>query len=162
MTEKKIYFGLGVCALLALLLTAALIYKAGRLSRFNYRADDSAATASAVLDEPEASPSAVTADLTVNYGDARRVGENLATYSAVPTAQRTALDLLLQAAKINNFTVDYEEQSFGAFIKSIGGIANQKSVFWLYYVNGLPAPIAADKQDIKNGDRVEFRFTGKL
>lgn len=159
MTDKKIYFCLGATALSILLVTAVLVYKAGRLSQTEFGVSGPVSTPSAVLGEPEASPSAVSATLILNFGEGR-VGESrIATYSAVRSPQGTALDLLLQAAKEQDFAVDYEKQSFGAFIKSIDDVANQKSIFWLYYVNGLPAPVAADKQNIKDGDRVEFRFT---
>lgn len=160
MTDKKIYFGLGVVAVLTLLVTAVLVYKAGRLAQTDFKKENEPlSTSSAVLGEPEASPSAVSATLILNFGEERGGERKIATYSAVRSPAGTALDLLLQAAKEQSFTVDYEEQSFGAFIKSIDGVSNQKSVFWLYYVNGLPAPVAADKQKIKDGDGVEFRFT---
>lgn len=161
MTDKKIYFGLGAAALAALLVTAALVYKAGRLSQTDFSAKEPIATSSAVLGE-EASPSAVSATLILNFGEERGGERKIATYSAVRSPAGTALDLLLQAAKEQSFAVDYEEQSFGAFIKSIDGVSNQKSVFWLYYVNGRPAPVAADKQKIRDGDGVEFRFTNAL
>lgn len=163
MSEKKIYFGLSLVAVAALLLTAVLVYKASRLSQNGEREGESVSTLSAVLGEQEeATSAAVYADLVLNFGEARAEEQRLATYSAVRVEGKTALDLLLQAAEKNNFKVDYENQSFGVFIRSIDGVANQKSVFWLYYVNGLPAPVAADKQVIGNGDRVEFRFTSSL
>jgi len=34
----------------------------------------------------------------------------------------------------------------------------QEDKYWLFYVNGEMAPVAADKQEVKVGDKVEFRF----
>lgn len=93
-------------------------------------------------------------DLIFDFG-----GGKIATYSAVRSSKGTVLDLLLLAAKKNQFEVDYEESEMGAWIKGISGVENTKDQFWMFWVNGKMAEKAADKQEIKDGDEVEFKFT---
>ncbi len=51
-----------------------------------------------------------------------------------------------------------KESSFGAFVSEINGIKNTDKEFWMFYVNGELAKVAADKYITKNTDKIEWRF----
>jgi len=71
----------------------------------------------------------------------------------------TAFDLLKEATDQAGITLDYSESDFGVMIDAMGDKkGGQEDKYWLFYVNGEMAPVAADKQEVKVGDKVEFRF----
>lgn len=158
-SEKLIYLGIGILSLLGILLTAFLIFKASRLSDNPVPVVDfsservSSTSADSLL---EASLSAL---LTLDFGTASKEAERLATYSGIISDKTTALDFLAQMAKENNFTLEWEAQPFGAFVKAISGIVNKRSLLWVFYYNGRSGPISPDKQTLKASDNVEFRYS---
>ncbi len=72
----------------------------------------------------------------------------------------SAFDLLKKGAgklELDLKTKTYED--IGVFIEAIGDKENgQDGKYWLYYINGEMPSVAADKQLLKAGDKVEFRF----
>ncbi len=97
------------------------------------------------------------ANLILDYGD-----EKVATYSGVRVEGKTVLGLLLQAATDHDFEVDYTPPSgeMGAFVKTIGEVANTNEKFWQFWINGEYGQVAMDQQEIKDGDLVEIKFRG--
>lgn len=127
----------------------------------NRKSEKSASSSSAIPSADQGEVAAVSQDvdvpesfLTLDFGDGR-----VATYSATWANPKSALERLLEAAKLQGFAVDYETTAMGAWIKAIGGVPNTDRKFWLFWVNGQPAEVASDKQILAPGDRVEFRFT---
>lgn len=160
MQEKRLYLVLGGLAVFGVVLTGFLAFKASRLGKTAKPSPQAVSTESAAsVFEEESSPSAILADLILDFGEEESLaGEKIATFSGVRSEKGTALDLLLTVAEREGFLVDYEEENFGAFIKGISGVENSKESFWLFYIDGQMAPVAADKQRIENGNRVEFRY----
>ena len=39
-----------------------------------------------------------------------------------------------------------------------GGTENTKDLSWIYFVNGKSGEVAADKYELKNGDKVEWKY----
>lgn len=71
----------------------------------------------------------------------------------------TAFDLLKEATDQAGLELDYSESDFGMMINAIGDKkGGQDNKYWLFYVNGEMAPVAADKQEVKADNKVEFRF----
>ncbi len=72
----------------------------------------------------------------------------------------TVFDLLKVCS--DNFELEYEIYSgVGVFINQIDDKASgQDNKYWQYWVNDEYAIIAADKFYLKEGDVVEWRFTG--
>lgn len=67
----------------------------------------------------------------------------------------TAFALLEQSGL--DFT--FKEYDMGVFIESINGLKNgADNKYWLYYVNGEMPMVAADKQPVVAGDKIEFKF----
>ncbi|MEK7665053.1 MAG: DUF4430 domain-containing protein [Patescibacteria group bacterium] len=93
--------------------------------------------------------------LEINYGD-----ENVETFSSEFANGTTALSLLEDA--IEELRSKLRTKTYGdtgAFVELIGDKeSGQDGKYWLYYVNGQMPSVAADKQELKPGDKVEFRF----
>jgi len=71
----------------------------------------------------------------------------------------TAFDLLKQEAEKLSLTLKTKNSDAGIFIEAIGDKKNgQGEKYWLYYVNEEMPMVAADKKEIKTGDKVEFKF----
>ncbi|MDI6591683.1 MAG: DUF4430 domain-containing protein [Patescibacteria group bacterium] len=71
----------------------------------------------------------------------------------------TAFDLLKEGAAKLNLPLKTKTYDIGIFIEAIGDRENgQDGKYWLYYVNGVLPMVAADKMELKIGDKVEFKF----
>ncbi len=71
----------------------------------------------------------------------------------------TAFDLLKNKAEESNLNLKTKTYDIGIFIEAIGDKENgQDGKYWLYYVNGELAQVAADKKELNPGDKVEFKF----
>lgn len=71
----------------------------------------------------------------------------------------TAFDLLKIKAEETNLVLKIENYDIGIFIEAIGEQENgQDGKYWLYYLNGEMPMVASDKNEIKAGDKVEFKF----
>jgi len=69
-----------------------------------------------------------------------------------------AFNILKKAGEINNFSVKYSDSAFGVFVEQIGDTANSDTEFWLYYLNDQAGKVASDRQAVKSGDKVEWRY----
>jgi len=71
----------------------------------------------------------------------------------------TAFDLLSNEAEKLNLTLKFKTYDIGVFIEAIGNKENgEDGKYWLYYINGEMSQLAADKQLLTHGDKVEFKF----
>ncbi len=57
-----------------------------------------------------------------------------------------------------HFQVDFDSNSMGVFVDAINGIKNTRTAYWLYFVNGSPAKIAADAFVPQPGDTISWRL----
>lgn len=89
--------------------------------------------------------------LVLDYG-----GGKISTYSGI--SAKTALDALTKIAEDSNITVDVKKYNFGMLVNAIGGKENSKDLAWIYYVNGKSPDVGADKYELKDGDRVEWKY----
>jgi len=74
----------------------------------------------------------------------------------------TVLNMLNAVASEGNFTVEttYYGQYDSLLVDAIAGIENgQDDNYWLYWINGDYASVGADRQPVRTGDTVEWRFT---
>ncbi|MEK7610914.1 MAG: DUF4430 domain-containing protein [Patescibacteria group bacterium] len=158
-SEKIIYLGIGILSLFGILLTAFLIFKASRLSGNSVPVVDFSSERVSTTSADSLQEASLSALLTLDFGTASKEAERLSTYSGIIDNKTTALDFLAQIAKENNFTLEWIDQPFGAFVKAISGIVNKRSLLWIFYYNGRSAPISPDKQVLRAGDSVEFRYS---
>ncbi|MBI2054315.1 MAG: DUF4430 domain-containing protein [Candidatus Staskawiczbacteria bacterium] len=71
----------------------------------------------------------------------------------------TAFDLLKEEVEKLALELKTKNYDMGIFIEAIGNRENgQDGKYWLYYVNGQFPTVAADRKEIKAGDKVEFKF----
>jgi len=75
-------------------------------------------------------------------------------------ASATVFSLLEDFSKKENFEMKYNNNyKYGIFVESIIGIKNgQDGLYWQYYVNDKLGEVAADKKEVKAGDKVEWKF----
>jgi len=99
----------------------------------------------------------VTAKVILNYGDG-----NISSYD-ITTKNATVYGFLLECAEHEGFLVKttYYGNYDSLFVDSIGAyVGGQDGKYWQYYMNGVYASLGADKQIVKNGDIIEWRFEG--
>ena len=73
--------------------------------------------------------------------------------------ESTVFDLLKRITKESGIGLTTKSYSAGIFIEAIGDKKNgDEGKYWLYYVNGEMPSVAADKKQIKPGDKIEFKF----
>lgn len=71
----------------------------------------------------------------------------------------TAFNLLKEKTEELNIILKTKTYDFGVLIEAIGDKENgENGKYWLYYVNEEMPPVAADKKEIKPGDKIEFKF----
>jgi hypothetical protein len=72
----------------------------------------------------------------------------------------TVFQLLKNKTDVSGIVLESKSSDdYGVFIEKIGDKKNgDEGKYWIYYVNGEMAQVAADKQGLKAGDRVEFKF----
>jgi len=71
----------------------------------------------------------------------------------------TAFDLLKEKTEELNIVLKTKTYDIGIFIEVIGDKENgEEEKYWMYYVNDEMPMVSADKNEIKAGDKVEFKF----
>lgn len=71
---------------------------------------------------------------------------------------KNAEEALMKLAEKNNVKIEIKKYSFGNMITKIGDFENSKTNSWMYYVNGKGGDMAAGEYELKNGDRVEWKY----
>lgn len=94
------------------------------------------------------------ATLVIDYGSGNKVAS-----SFIPRPGQTVFDALKSVAEEKSIALDTQQYDFGVFVKAIGGYESSAEMAWIYFINGASGQIAADKQEIKAGDTVEWRYT---
>jgi len=85
---------------------------------------------------------------------------NINSYQISLPQNSTVFSLLEELAKRENFKVESKVyEGMGVFVESIDGVKNgTENKYWQYWVNGELPPVAADKKEVKKGDKVEWKF----
>jgi len=96
---------------------------------------------------------------TVEYTINKEKGE-VKNYRITPKKSSTVFSLLEELAKREDFEVKSTiYPGMGVFIESINGVKNgTDGRYWQYWVNDKLGEVAADKKEIKGGDKIEWRF----
>ena len=89
---------------------------------------------------------------------------NVSSYQIISSENSTVFSLLEELTKRENFKIEstiYE--GMGVLVENIDGVRNgTDNKYWQYWLNGELPMIAADKKEIKEGDRVEWKFAPSL
>lgn len=81
------------------------------------------------------------------------------TFEAEFNEGMTAFDLLKIKAEELNIVLKTKTYDIGTLVETIRDKENgQDGKYWMYYVNGEMPMVAADKKEIKPGDKIEFKF----
>jgi len=92
--------------------------------------------------------------LVINNGE-----EGAETYVSEFNQEITAFDLLKDKAEESGLILETKVYDFGILIEKIGDKKNgDENKYWLYYINDEMPMVAADKQELNPGDKVEFNF----
>lgn len=71
---------------------------------------------------------------------------------------KTAYEALQAAAKNRGWQLQVKNYDFGQLVEAINGQKNTSDKAWIYFINGQAATQAADKQELKAGDVVEWKY----
>lgn len=89
-------------------------------------------------------------EVNVDFGDEE---------AAVELVQaKTAYEALQAAAKNRGWLMEVKKYDFGSLVEAINGQENTEGKAWIYFINGQAATQAADKQELKAGDVVEWKY----
>jgi hypothetical protein len=92
--------------------------------------------------------------LTINDGEKQPI-----IFKADFTEGMTAFDLLKNKAQETGLALKTQAYDIGILVQAIGDKeGGQDGKYWMYYVNGETPMISADKEVLKAGDKVEFKF----
>lgn len=72
----------------------------------------------------------------------------------------TVFSLLEELSQREKFKIEFTTyQGMGVLVKSIDGVENgTDNKYWQYWVSGELPMVAADKKEVKAGDRIEWKF----
>ena len=87
-----------------------------------------------------------------------KIDTNTGTSTVPGVVATNAFDALTEAVKSRDLELKTKQYDFGVFVEQIGTLANTKDKSWIYFVNGKAGTVAADKQTVKGGDTVEWRY----
>jgi len=94
------------------------------------------------------------ATLAIDYGDGET--EN---FQIDFTEGATVFDLLRDKADELGLNLKTKTYDIGVLVEAIGDKENgQDGKYWLYYVNEQLPMVASDKMEVKEGDKIEFKF----
>lgn len=71
---------------------------------------------------------------------------------------KTAYEALQAAAENRGWLIQVKNYDFGSLVESINDQKNTSDKAWIYFINGQAATQAADKQELKAGDVVEWKY----
>lgn len=89
---------------------------------------------------------------------------NVNLYQIIPPESLTVFSLLEELAQRENFKIEFTiYEGTGALVESIDGVRNgTDNKYWQYWLNEELPMTAADKKEIRGGDKVEWKFAPSL
>ena len=103
-------------------------------------------------------------DLKDGYESFIKNGIILSSNSYKVKKNTTVIDVLKKATSENDIKLVTVSSAFGLYVKGIGNIEEKvcgSSSGWVYKINGTFANSAASSYRLKDGDKIEWRFTCK-
>ena len=65
---------------------------------------------------------------------------------------------MLDALEQTGLTLDVQDSQYGKFVNSINGLGTEGSKGWIYTVNDEQIQVSADKQELKDGDKLVWSY----
>jgi hypothetical protein len=86
-------------------------------------------------------------------------GEKQQSYFVKINENSTVLSVLEKGAQENGIMLINTKSSAGTLVQSIQGVKNgTDNKYWIVYLNGQMLSVGVDKQTVKEGDKIEFKF----
>ena len=84
----------------------------------------------------------------------------ISSYKISPYQNSTVFSLLEELSQRESFEIDFTiYQGMGVLIESIDGVRNgTENKYWQYWVNGQLPMVAADKEKVEKGSKIEWKF----
>ena len=84
---------------------------------------------------------------------------NPKTFNVEFNQGNTVFALLRAEAEKSGLDLKIKIYDIGVLVEGIGGVENgENGKYWLYYVNGEMPMVSADKNQVKPGDKIEFKY----
>ncbi len=83
-------------------------------------------------------------------------GDNKVSYNGIISMQ--AGSSVLDALEKTGLTLDVQDSQYGKFVNSISGLGTEGSKGWIYTVNDEQIQVSADKQELKDGDKLVWSY----
>ncbi len=83
---------------------------------------------------------------------------SLGSYQLEINGTESAFLVLNKAAAKYDFSIGYQQYSFGKMITRIGAAKAEGTSYWALYYNGSYATKGAEELMLKDGDKVEWRY----
>lgn len=81
---------------------------------------------------------------------------DIATFSAI--SAKTPYEALVVVSQKERIPLVSKQYDFGVFVQKIGDLESGPDMAWIVSVNGNSLTVAADKEDVKTGDMVEWSY----
>lgn len=75
-----------------------------------------------------------------------------------PVEAVTALEALEKVSADQGWEIQTKEYDFGKMVEAVNGYKNSPKKAWIYYINGQAGDKAANRYNLSNGDRVEWKY----
>jgi len=107
----------------------------------------------------QAEQATIQVSLTLDFGQ-----DDIQTFNDIELeAGTTVFELLEKITQENNLEFSYKDygSELGALVESINNVSNdvKADLFWNYWVNDVYAEVGASNYQLKDGDRVEWKYT---
>jgi hypothetical protein len=57
-----------------------------------------------------------------------------------------------------HYPIEYDSSGVGVFVKSVDGVPQTKSAYWLYFINGKGGQVSCEEYMPNAGDTIEWRL----
>lgn len=71
---------------------------------------------------------------------------------------KTVLEALEALGQLKSWQIKVKTYDFGSLVEEVNGKKNTTDKAWIYFINDKSGEVAADKQELKAGDAVEWRY----
>lgn len=71
---------------------------------------------------------------------------------------KTVLEALEALGQLKSWQIKVKAYDFGSLVEEVNGKKNTTDKAWIYFINDKSGEVAADKQELKAGDAVEWRY----